>query len=77
MDRLPTIHADGSILSSMKLTDDQKVEIFCAALNAHIQVFLREELDARRRMEDPVDAASIQASHAIAKLQSKEWEAKN
>jgi hypothetical protein len=65
------------ILSGMKLTDDQKVQIFCAALNAHIQVFLREELEARRRMEDPVNAASIQASHAISKLQSKEWEVDN
>ena len=61
----------------MKLSDEQKVQIFCAALNAHIQAEA-----AQTRASGPgsgiggtsvVEKASQTAAEAIVKLQSKAW----
>ena len=58
----------------MTLTQDQKVQIFCAALSANLQVALKVGLEGGKpHFANPVDAASLQAAQAIAKLQSKEW----
>jgi hypothetical protein len=59
----------------MKLTDDQKVQIFCAALNGAIQVQAEAAFKTDTRMTvGPVEIASSLAAEAIAKLQSKAWE---
>jgi hypothetical protein len=59
----------------MKLTDDQKVQIFCAALNGVIQVQGETafKTDARVAM-GRVEIASLLAVEAIAKLQSNAWD---
>jgi len=59
----------------MKLTDDQKVQIFCAALNGVVQVAAEAafKVDARTAIGS-VELASSLAVEAIAKLQSKAWE---
>ena len=59
----------------MKLTDDQKVQIFCAALNGVVQVEAEAafKVDARATT-GPVEIASSLAAEAIAKLESKAWE---
>ena len=59
----------------MKLTDDQKVQIFCAALNGVVQVQAEAAFKTDARLTTgPVEIASSLAAEAIAKLQSKAWE---
>ena len=59
----------------MKLTDDQKVQIFCAALNGVVQVQAEAAFKTEARVTaGPVEMASSLATEAIAKLQSKAWE---
>lgn len=61
-------------LSWMTLTDDQKVQIFCAAFSAHIQAKKLADLDGKNAGTlHPADAAIKDASYAIANLQGKEW----
>jgi hypothetical protein len=59
----------------MKLTDDQKVQIFCAALNGIVQVHADTafKTDARSTT-GPVETARLLAAEAIAKLQGETWE---
>jgi hypothetical protein len=59
----------------MKLTDDQKVQIFCAVLNGVIQVQAETafKTDARATA-GPVETAGLLAAEAITKLQSKDWD---
>ena len=59
----------------MKLTDDQKVQIFCAALNGVIQIQAETafKTDARA-ITGPVETASLLAAEAITRLQGKDWE---
>jgi hypothetical protein len=59
----------------MKLTDDQKIRIFCAALNGVVQVQAETafKTDARVTM-GPVEIASLLAIEAITTLQSKAWD---
>jgi hypothetical protein len=59
----------------MKLTEDQKVQIFCAALNGVVQVHAEAAFKTDAGMTTgPVEIASALAAEAIAKLQSKAWE---
>lgn len=67
------------IMFGMKLTDDQKVQIFCAVLNAHIQADAAEKVAAGANtgsgvgVKSVVERASLVAAEAIAKLMSKAW----
>ena len=66
------------IIFPMKLTDDQKVQIFCAALNAYIQAEAVTNTSGVDRgsgigVRGAVEKASQTAGEAIAKLQSKAW----
>jgi hypothetical protein len=57
----------------MKLTDDQKLQIFCAALNATLQH--RVTNGGLKTIDDPVGRASDFAQEAITRLQSGEqWQ---
>lgn len=56
----------------MKLTDDQKVQIFCAALAGVAQSRVSEVSSFGK--PSIVEQASNLASEAIAKLQSKDWQ---
>ena len=59
----------------MKLTDDHKVQIFCAVLNATVQATFLATLEGKQLANNnPVESASLRAAEAIAKLQSKAWE---
>jgi len=59
----------------MKLTDDQKVQIFCAALKGAVQVQAEAAFKIDARMTaGPVEMASSLATEAIANLESKTWE---
>jgi hypothetical protein len=59
----------------MKLTDDQKVQIFCAALNGVVQVQAETAFKTDARVTaGPVEIASSLAVEAIATLQSKAWD---
>lgn len=59
----------------MKLTDDQKVQIFCAALNGVVQVQAETAFKTDARVTTgPVEIASLLAVEAIATLQSKAWD---
>ena len=59
----------------MKLTDDQKVQIFCAALNGVVQVRADTAFKTDARVTTgPVEMASSLAVEAIATLQSKTWD---
>jgi hypothetical protein len=58
----------------MKLTDDHKVQIFCAALSSTIQA--DATIAASGEVPDgpgSIEKASALAAEAIAKLQSKAW----
>jgi hypothetical protein len=57
------------ILDGTKLTDDQKVQIFCAAL----AVTLQADPKPGDPMANPVKKAGSYAAEAIALLQSKAW----
>jgi hypothetical protein len=56
----------------MKLTDDHKVQIFCAALSATAQYLVVNGLP-RTGTITPVETASTLALEAIKKLQTDEW----
>jgi hypothetical protein len=64
----------------MKLTDDHKIKIFCAALSGTIQadayatVASGPNTGSKVGAPSLVEKASATASEAIAKLQSKAWE---
>jgi hypothetical protein len=59
----------------MTLTGDQKVHIFCAALNGVVQVQAGTAFKTdSRATTGPVEIASLLAFEAIAKLQSKAWD---
>jgi hypothetical protein len=57
----------------MKLTDDHKVQIFCAALTASIQAATKAPTGATVVVKSPVETASLITAEAIVKLQSKAW----
>jgi hypothetical protein len=63
----------------MQLTDDQKVQIFCAALSATIQAeaqvmaALGPNVGSKAGALGTVERASLVASEAIGKLMSKTW----
>jgi hypothetical protein len=67
-------------LEIMKLTDDHKVQIFCAALSATIQAdaqvaaaALGQHVGPKTGAPSTVERASLIAAEAIAKLMSKTW----
>jgi len=66
-------------LEIMQLTDDQKVQIFCAALSATIQAeaqvmaALGPNVGSKAGALGTVERASLVASEAIGKLMSKTW----
>ena len=65
----------------MKLTEDQKIQIFCAALSGQLQAdatinaaaLASGNRGSGTSIKTPVEKASLTAAEAIAKLQSKEW----
>ena len=54
----------------MNLTDDQKIQIFAAVLNAVIQA---DAVSNEKNEVSVVQRASAIAVQAVAKLQSKDW----
>ena len=58
----------------MKLTDDHKVQIFCAALTASLQAAAAAPTGATLVVKTPVAKASEFTAEAIVKLQSKDWD---
>jgi len=54
----------------MNLTDDQKIQVFAAALNAVIQA---DAVSNEKNEVSVVQRASTIAVQAVAKLQSKDW----
>jgi hypothetical protein len=67
-------------LEIMKLTDDHKVQLFCAALTATIQAEGQAaaasgpHTGSKVGAPSAVEKASLIAGEAIAKLQSKAWD---